>query len=159
MCENCSTRWRDDKFYCDLCKLSLEAEEDDDMSIKPKLAKPSGFKSTASVKLNTKTGMIEGWDSLFALLDMEDQDSKKLKEEIGKTTGKVVERLRNRYNVEQKDTDTFHLIDIRAGTTELIQMKIDMQGKVTFEGLPEEFIGPLGMFSDEEQRMNPLSVL
>jgi hypothetical protein len=28
-----------------------------------------GFESTVSVKLNSNTGKIEGWDSLFAFVD------------------------------------------------------------------------------------------
>ena len=52
------------------------------------------------MKLNKNTGQIEGWDSLFALLEMQDKDAEKSIQKLGIKADKVAERLRNQYTVE-----------------------------------------------------------
>lgn len=37
-------------------------------------AKAFGFQTTASVKIDTKTGKIGGWESLFELLQVENKE-------------------------------------------------------------------------------------
>jgi len=71
----------------------------------------SGFVSTASVKLNAKTGKIEGWDSLFALVDTEDSgfNMNKIIDH-----DKVVDRLaKGTFKVEQVDNQNFLMIDTK----------------------------------------------
>ena len=39
---------------------------------------------------------------------------------------------------------------MKADETYKIVMVVNSEGKVTFEGLPQQFVGPVNMFTDEE---------
>lgn len=51
------------------------------------------------------------------------------------------------------------MIEHRDGIKYHINMKINEQGKVTFEGLPEVLEYKLSTFTDAEKRLNPLTTL
>ena len=138
--------------------------EDEDITLQK--SKGYGFQTTASVKIDTKTGKIGGWESLFELLQKENQefDHDFLAidyDEANEQASKVLEKVRpGDFILKQLDPQKF-LITHRDGTEYPVHLKIavDGSGECFFEGLPMELEKPLKNFSYEEKRTNPLTVL
>ena len=68
----------DGTIYCFLCELSIGgnlADEFDMLDDEEEVISRSKIykcKTTASVKINTQTGKIGGWDTLYDLLEMDE---------------------------------------------------------------------------------------
>lgn len=59
-----------------LCEMSicseLQFDEEKEEELIRKSAPPQPFEQTLSVKIDTKTGTIVGWESLFKLIEAEE---------------------------------------------------------------------------------------
>lgn len=121
---------------------------------------------------------MHGFESVMAVLDMKDkqketafaqafmQDLDKYVTNVKQSRLSVIEALDEidlsdleGYGVHQTSENTFTLIHPDAGKKEFaIQMK-QVDGRTTFEGLPNQMRAHLNRFSQEEQKRHPLTVL
>ena len=118
---------------CMMCEISMSDDLqfcDEDAVHRSKI---QNVQSTASVKFNSETKSLDGWDSLFALLDG--------KKNIDIDEEKVIGRL-DKFNqdlqVKQISDTQFVMYDQKEETK--IELVIQPDGKVEFVGLPEKYL-------------------
>ena len=79
VCSNCRNPRSNGDIYCLLCEMTVDGsladefcmmDDDEEMIAKSQIY---GTQTTASVRINTKTGKIGGWESLFELLEMDNE--------------------------------------------------------------------------------------
>jgi hypothetical protein len=91
---------KDGSLYCFLCELALDGnladefdmlDDEEDVIARSKIYK---CKTTASVKINTQTGKIGGWDSLYELLQMDEDYLVIDPDEADQQAEKLLKRIR-----------------------------------------------------------------
>ena len=84
-----------------------------------------GARTTASVKIDPNTGKIGGWDSLFELLDMDNEYLAINLEDADEQAQSLLKKIRpGDYKLTQVDEKKF-VIEHRDGTKFYVNMKID----------------------------------
>jgi hypothetical protein len=113
-------------------------------------------RTTASVRINKDTGKIGGWESLFELLEMDNDFLAINMEDADEQAENLLKRIRPGDYILSQINDQKFLLEHRDGTKYPISMVVSETGKVTFEGLPEDLEPSMSQFTDVEKRTNPL---
>lgn len=113
-------------------KLADEFDFGDDVEELIARSKIYGTKTSASVRIDPFSGKITGWDSLFELLDMDDDYLAIDLEDADEQAQSLLKKVRpGDYTIKQIDTQKFVIIH-RDGTQFAVHMLISDTGKVTY---------------------------
>lgn len=113
------------------------------------------FEHTVSVTIDKETGVIVGWESLYALIAAEDANKlNNQRENWNNVGGKLIKKFKHGdYTIApigDKADKKFELKH-RDGNQVQIQVRVAKDGTVRFDGLPDEFALSLEDFTNEEK--------